>query len=135
VAGQVEARPVDALTALAIALTLDLPAAITRRRQVVRHHRPGYAEQAHVRDHRLRSRTGLGCSALELQPHSPLRVHRAAAAAAVTRMTALFAVMPRVESADFTSTVTGGLAATRVTSPRCAHCTACGATWSPQFPK
>jgi hypothetical protein len=44
----------------------------------------------------------------------PLRVHWAAAAAAIIciiAMTALFAVMPRTESDDFTSTATGGLPA------------------------
>jgi hypothetical protein len=103
--------PWIALTALAVALTLALPAAIT-----VIDRSSGITDLATLGKHL----SGIIASAAVLDwvaalssssRTPPLRVHRAAAAAAITCMTALFAVMPRAESADFTSTVTGGLPA------------------------
>jgi len=101
--------PWIAVTALAVALTLDLPAAIT-----VIDRSSGITDLATLAKHV----SGIiACaavldwvSALANANRTPtLRGHRAAAAAAITCMIALFAVMPRAESDDFTSTVTGGL--------------------------
>jgi hypothetical protein len=101
--------PWIALTALAVALTLDLPATITAVDRS-----SGITDLATLGKHL----SGIIASAAVLDwvaalanssRTPPLRAHRAAAAAAIACMTGLFAVMPRIESADFTLTVTGGL--------------------------
>lgn len=103
--------PWIALTTLAIALTLDLPEAIT-----VIDHSTGIIDLATLGKHV----SGIIASAAVLDwvaalqsadRTPPLRVHRVAAAAAIVAMTVLFAVMPRTETADFTPTATGGLPA------------------------
>lgn len=103
--------PWIALAALAVALTADLPALIFRIDRVA-----GIADLATL----IKHASGVVAAAAVLdwvaQLGRPgrvpwLRGHRAAAAAAIVCLTALFAVMPRPESADFSNTVAGGTAA------------------------
>jgi hypothetical protein len=103
--------PWIALAALAIALTLDLPASITAI-----DHSTGIVDLATLGKHVsgiIASAAVLDwVAALQSADRTPrLRVHRVAAAAAIAAMTVLFAVMPRTETADFTPTVSGGLPA------------------------
>jgi hypothetical protein len=103
--------PWVALTALAVALTLDLPTIVT-----VIDRSSGIADLATLGKHL----SGIAASAAVLDwvaalasvSSAPrLRVHHAVAAAAMIAMTSLFALMPRPEAANFTATVSGGLPA------------------------
>lgn len=103
--------PWIALAALAVALTTDLPTAAR-----VIDHGSGIADLSTLLEHL----SGVVASAAVLDWVSALgsprrqpgfRSHHVAAAVAMAAMTGLFVVMPRPETADFTSTVTGGTAA------------------------
>jgi hypothetical protein len=98
-----------ALAALAAALTVSLPAATA-----VIDRSTGVSDLAMLAEHL----SGIVASAAVLEWVAALasvssppwpRAHYAVAAAVMICMTALFAVMPRPEAADFTATVSGGL--------------------------
>jgi hypothetical protein len=102
--------PWIALTSLAIALTLDLPAVIT-----------GIDNSSGITDLATLGKNVSGIiastavldwvAALQSADRTPpLRIHRATAAVAIAAMTVLFGVMPRTETADFTLAMTSGLA-------------------------